>query len=62
MQHLRLPPDRSDRNTLGGNTISHTTAENVDIKEGAIGGTVGSNTFSSDGMTAATAVKGKGNN
>ncbi len=56
-------PDRSDRNTIEGNTISHTTAENVDIKEGTTAGTVRSNMFSGDGMSAATAwvnVKGNG--
>ena len=56
-------PDRSDRNTIEGNTISRTTAENVDIKEGTTGGTVRSNIFSGDGMSAATAwvnVKGNG--
>lgn len=56
-------PDRSDRNTIDSNTISRTTAENLDIKEGTTGGTVRSNTFSGGGMTAATAwvnVKGNG--
>ena len=33
-------PDRSDRNVVAGNTISDTTAESIDIKEGTTGGTV----------------------
>ena len=43
-------PDRSDDNTLSGNTISHTTAENIDIKEGTTGGTIIGNSFDGTGM------------
>jgi hypothetical protein len=44
-------PDRSDGNVVIANTISDTTAENVDIKEGTIGGVVADNTFNGAGMT-----------
>lgn len=56
-------PDRSDRNVIEGNTISETTAESVDIKEGTTGGTLRGNTFSGIGMTDADSwvdVKGNG--
>ena len=56
-------PDRSDRNLVEGNTISRTTAESVDIKEGTSAGTVRGNSFSGVGMSAADAwvnVKGNG--
>jgi hypothetical protein len=43
-------PDRSDRNVVVGNTISRTTAESVDIKEGTTGGVVADNTFDGAGM------------
>jgi hypothetical protein len=38
-------PDNSDRNVVRGNTISGTTAEAVDIKEGTTAGKVLDNTF-----------------
>lgn len=38
-------PDRSDRNAVIGNTISGTTAESVDVKEGTTGGRVEDNVF-----------------
>jgi hypothetical protein len=56
-------PDRSDRNVIEGNTISDTTAENVDIKEGTTGGVLRGNSFSGTGMKAADSwvdVKGNG--
>jgi hypothetical protein len=43
-------PDRSDRNVLVANTISGTTAENIDIKEGTTGGVVADNTFDGAGL------------
>jgi hypothetical protein len=43
-------PDRSDRNVLIANTISDTTAENIDIKEGTTGGVVADNTFDGAGL------------
>ncbi|WP_166871425.1 right-handed parallel beta-helix repeat-containing protein [Salinibacterium sp. ZJ450] len=46
-------PDRSDRNRVIGNTISGTTSEAVDIKEGTSGGTVAGNSFDGAGITAA---------
>ena len=57
-------PDASDRNVIRNNTISNTTAENIDIKEGTTGGTITGNSFDGVGMvaTAATAwVNVKGN-
>ena len=38
-------PDRSDRNVIVGSTISGTTAESIDIKEGTTGGVVKGSTF-----------------
>jgi hypothetical protein len=46
-------PDRSDGALLQGNTISATTAENIDIKEGTSGGTVQGNSLDGAGSTAA---------
>jgi hypothetical protein len=46
-------PDRSDRNVVRGNTITATTAENLDLKEGTTGGEVLDNGFDGTGMTAA---------
>ena len=43
-------PDRSDRNVITGNTITDTTAEAVDVKEGTTGGVVHDNTFDGSGM------------
>ncbi len=43
-------PDRSDHNTITANTVSHTTAENIDIKEGTTGGTVSQNVLDGVGM------------
>lgn len=57
-------PDRSDRNIIMGNHISHTTAENVDIKEGTTGGQLLGNSFDGTGMVDAGAtawVNVKGN-
>lgn len=55
-------PDRSDRNSIIHNTISDTTAESIDVKEGTTGGLIRGNTFSGTGMTKADAwVNLKGN-
>lgn len=43
-------PDRSDRNVIVDNTITDTTAEAVDVKEGTTGGLVAGNTFDGAGM------------
>lgn len=43
--------DRSDRNTVEHNTIYDTTAESVDIKEGASGGVLRNNSFDGNGLT-----------
>lgn len=58
-------PDRSDDNTVSDNVISHTAAENIDIKEGTTGGIITGNSFDGSGMARATAdswidVKGDG--
>jgi hypothetical protein len=56
-------PDRSDRNLVEGTTVSATTAESVDVKEGTSDGVLRGNTFSGAGMTDADAlvdVKGNG--
>lgn len=55
-------PDRSDRNVVEGTTISGTTAESVDVKEGTTGGVLRGNSFSGAGMTDSDAlVNVKGN-
>ncbi len=56
-------PDRSDRNEIRGNTVSGTTAENIDIKEGTSDGLLIENVFDGSAMTEADSwvdVKGKG--
>lgn len=55
-------PDESNFNVIARNTITATTAENVDIKEGTIGGVISGNTFNGNGMSAADAwINVKGN-
>ncbi|MGI5169869.1 right-handed parallel beta-helix repeat-containing protein [Spirillospora sp. CA-253888] len=44
-------PDRSDRNTVIGNTIFGTTAEPIDIKEGTTVGTVSGNQLDAGSLT-----------
>ena len=46
-------PDRSDGVLIEGNTISNTTAEGIDIKEGTTGGRVIGNTFDRAGFSGA---------
>jgi hypothetical protein len=56
-------PDRSDHNLVMGNTITQTSAESVDIKEGTTGGALLDNTFDGSAMTGADSwvdVKGNG--
>ncbi|MCU1632479.1 MAG: hypothetical protein JWM61_1131 [Micrococcaceae bacterium] len=56
-------PDRSDRNEIAGNTISGTTSENVDIKEGTSDGILSGNSFDGSGIVEADSwvdVKGRG--
>ena len=56
-------PDNSDRNMIIGNTISDTTSESVDIKEGTTGGVVVGNTFDGSSLSGADSwvdVKGNG--
>ena len=43
-------PDKSDHNTIIGNTIFDTTAENVDIKEGTTAGQILDNSFNGAGL------------
>jgi hypothetical protein len=57
--------DYSNNNVIRGNTVSKTTAENVDIKEGTTGGALIDNSFDGSGFSpkGATAwVNAKGNN
>jgi hypothetical protein len=49
-------PDRSDGNIIRGNDVAHTTAENIDIKEGTTGGTIADNQLSGVGMVASAAT------
>jgi len=56
-------PDQSDRNEIAGNTISATTSESVDIKEGTSDGVLRDNRFDGAGLKEADSwvdVKGKG--
>lgn len=56
-------PDASDRNLIEGNTISKTTSESIDIKEGTSDGVVRDNTFDGSAMVEADSwvdVKGSG--
>lgn len=56
-------PDRSDGNIIEGNTISGTTAESIDVKEGTTGGVIRNNTFDGGAMIEADSwvdVKGTG--
>lgn len=56
-------PDRSDRNTVTGNTFSQTTAEGVDVKEGTSNGIVSKNTFDGSSLREADSwvdIKGNG--
>jgi hypothetical protein len=54
-------PDASDNNRVEGNTISATTADAVDIKEGTSGGSVVGNWFDGTGSDALSWVDVKGN-
>jgi hypothetical protein len=56
-------PDASDRNLIEGNTISSTTSESVDIKEGTSDGVLRGNSFDGSAITKADSwvdVKGNG--
>jgi hypothetical protein len=56
-------PDLSDRNVVEGNTISRTTSESVDIKEGTSDGILRGNTFDGAALVEADSwVDVKGNN
>jgi hypothetical protein len=57
-------PDGSDGNIITDNTITQTTAESIDIKEGTTGGIVSGNHFDGTGMNPSSAtswVNVKGN-
>jgi hypothetical protein len=55
-------PDRSDRNVIEGNTISGTTSEAIDIKEGTRDGVVRGNSLDGSGLVEADSwVDIKGN-
>jgi parallel beta-helix repeat protein len=56
-------PDASDRNLIEGNTISGTTSESIDLKEGSSDGVVRNNTFDGSSIVGADSwmdVKGNG--
>ena len=58
-------PDNSDRNLVEGNTITDTTSESIDIKEGTTGGRVLNNVFDGSKFSGSHAdswidVKGNG--
>ncbi len=58
-------PDNSDRNVVEGNTITDTTSESIDIKEGTSGGRVVDNVFDGSKFSGSHAdswidVKGNG--
>ncbi len=56
-------PDHSDGNFVIGNSISATTSESIDIKEGTSSGVVSANTFDGSAITGADSwvdVKGNG--
>ena len=56
-------PDKSDRNTISNNTISATTAESVDIKEGTSDGILSDNRFDGASISGGDSwVDVKGNN
>jgi hypothetical protein len=60
----KCKPDKSDRNRVEGNTITDTTAEAIDIKEGTSSGVVTKNTFDGSGLVKSGAdswVDVKGN-
>ncbi|MEC5200181.1 hypothetical protein RCH21_002424 [Arthrobacter sp. PL16] len=46
-------PDRSDRNVIAGNTISGTTSESIDVKEGTVNGLIIDNTFDGSDLSGA---------
>ncbi|MUK02280.1 hypothetical protein GM708_10285 [Vibrio cholerae] len=46
-------PDRSDRNVIAGNTISGTTSESIDVKEGTVHGLIINNTFDGSDLSGA---------
>ncbi len=63
-EYTGCQPDASNDDVVEGNTISDTTAENIDIKEGTTGGLIEGNSLSGDGLTPAGAtawVNVKGN-
>ncbi len=62
-EYTDCQPDPSNDNFVLGNTISGTTAESVDIKEGTKGGVLSGNTFNGSAMTEGDSwvdVKGNG--
>jgi hypothetical protein len=63
-RYTRCQPDASNDDVITDNSISDTTAENIDIKEGTTGGQITGNHFDGTGMVASAAtawVNVKGN-
>jgi hypothetical protein len=52
----RGQPDRSDRNSIIGNIIQDTTAENIDVKEGTTGGMIAGNTLDGASLSGANSA------
>ena len=48
-----MQTDASNDNTITGNDISHTTADQIEAKEGAINGTITNNTLDGTGWSPA---------
>ena len=60
--YSKCTADASNYNMIAENVVSDTTAENVDIKEGTVGGVVKNNRFDGTNMSGATAwINVKGN-
>ena len=49
-------PDRSDRNVVAENVLADTTSENIDIKEGTVGGLLVANRLDGSGTRAADSL------
>jgi hypothetical protein len=55
-RYSHCQPDASNDDVIAGNTISNTTAENIDIKEGTTGGKITGNHFDGTGMVESAAT------
>ncbi len=55
-RYSHCQPDASNDDVIAANTISNTTAENIDIKEGTTGGKISGNHFDGAGMVESAAT------